>query len=135
MNIGSPSNETAKTEVPCHSRCGTLKIPPCSTAVRAEHRPTFCSRLPAMVTSPNEPIILQYDLQKQINKQTKHTVVVFFWDSLQDLYGSVRSGSVHEENLRFNVHTRVALEMILYEFFVNHFIYNDCRTIYIESSC
>ena len=24
-----PSDKTAKIEIPCHSRCGTIKIPPC----------------------------------------------------------------------------------------------------------
>jgi hypothetical protein len=46
---GGPSDETGKTEVPCHSRCGTIKILPCSRALRAEHRPKFCSLSPAMV--------------------------------------------------------------------------------------
>jgi hypothetical protein len=41
-----------KNEVPCHSLCGTIKIPPCSKALSAEHRPKFCSHPPAMVTSP-----------------------------------------------------------------------------------
>jgi hypothetical protein len=36
---GSPSNETGKTETPCPSRCGTIKIPPCSKALSAEQRP------------------------------------------------------------------------------------------------
>ena len=30
FNQGGPSDETAKTEFPCHSRCGTIKIPPWS---------------------------------------------------------------------------------------------------------
>jgi Fe-S-cluster containining protein len=47
-----PSDETGKTEAPCHSRCGTIKIPPCSRALSAKHRPKFCSPSPAMVTSP-----------------------------------------------------------------------------------
>jgi hypothetical protein len=29
-----------------------IKIPPCSKALSAEHRPKFCSPSPAMVTSP-----------------------------------------------------------------------------------
>jgi hypothetical protein len=33
------SDENGKTEVPCHSRCGKIKIPPCSKALSAEHRP------------------------------------------------------------------------------------------------
>jgi hypothetical protein len=28
-----------KPEAPCHSRCGPIKIPPCSKALSAEHRP------------------------------------------------------------------------------------------------
>jgi hypothetical protein len=40
---GGPSDETGKTEVLCHSRCGAIKIPPCSKALSAEHRPKFCS--------------------------------------------------------------------------------------------
>jgi hypothetical protein len=32
-----PSDETGKTVVPCHSSCGTIKIPPCSKALSAEH--------------------------------------------------------------------------------------------------
>jgi hypothetical protein len=47
---GGPSDETGKTEIPCHSRCGTIKI----KALSAEHRSKFCSPLPAMVTSPYE---------------------------------------------------------------------------------
>ena len=27
LNWGGPSDETAKTEVPCHRRCGTIKTP------------------------------------------------------------------------------------------------------------
>ena len=30
---GGLLDETAKTEVPCHSRCGTIKIPPCSKSI------------------------------------------------------------------------------------------------------
>jgi hypothetical protein len=32
---GGPSDETGKTEVPCHSRCGMIKIPPFSKAMSA----------------------------------------------------------------------------------------------------
>jgi hypothetical protein len=38
---GSPSDETGKTEALCHSKCGTIKIPPSSKALSAEHRPKF----------------------------------------------------------------------------------------------
>jgi hypothetical protein len=57
----SPSDETGKTEAPCHSRCGTIKIPPCSEALSAEHRPKFCSPSPVMVTSLYKWKILERD--------------------------------------------------------------------------
>jgi transposase InsO family protein len=34
------------------SLCGTIKIPPSSKALSAEHTPKFCSPSPAMLTSP-----------------------------------------------------------------------------------
>jgi hypothetical protein len=40
---GGPSDDTGKTEVPCHSRCDTIKIPPCSKALSAEQRPKFAA--------------------------------------------------------------------------------------------
>jgi hypothetical protein len=46
--MGGPSDKTKKkrkkkkrtlkTEVPCHSRCGTIKIPPCSKVLSAENQ-------------------------------------------------------------------------------------------------
>jgi hypothetical protein len=38
-----------KTKVPCHSRCDTIKIPPCSKDLSAEHRPKFCSSSPEIL--------------------------------------------------------------------------------------
>jgi hypothetical protein len=35
---GGHPGETGKNEVPSHSRCGTIKIPPCSKALGAEYR-------------------------------------------------------------------------------------------------
>jgi hypothetical protein len=52
--MGVHSDEAGKTEVPCHSRCGMIKIPLCSKALSAEHRP----KSPAMVTSPYKRKIL-----------------------------------------------------------------------------
>jgi hypothetical protein len=43
LNGGVPSDETGKSEVPCRSRCGTIKIPPCSKALSAEHRLKFAA--------------------------------------------------------------------------------------------
>jgi hypothetical protein len=45
--------QTGKTEALYHSRCGTIKIPPCSKALSAEHshRTKFYSPSPAMVMS------------------------------------------------------------------------------------
>jgi hypothetical protein len=40
------------TDAPCQSRCGTIKNPPCSKNLSAEHRSKFCSPSLAMVTSP-----------------------------------------------------------------------------------
>jgi hypothetical protein len=60
---GGPSDETGKTEVSCHSRSGTIKIPPCSKALSAEHMPKFCSPSPAMVTSSCKWKILERDVK------------------------------------------------------------------------
>ena len=45
---------SANTEAPCHSRCGTIKIPPCSNAVGVGHRTQICSNSTTRVTSPYE---------------------------------------------------------------------------------
>jgi hypothetical protein len=58
-----------KNEVLCHSRCGTIKILPCSKALRAEHRPTFCSLSPVMVTSPYKWNILERNVKPLIINQ------------------------------------------------------------------
>jgi hypothetical protein len=50
-----------KTKAPYHSRYGTIKIPPCSKTLSAEHRPKFCSPSPVMVTSPYKWKILERD--------------------------------------------------------------------------
>jgi hypothetical protein len=63
LNGGDPSEETGKTEVPCHSRCCTIKIPPCSKALSIEHRPKFCSPSPEMVTSPCKWKVLEGDVK------------------------------------------------------------------------
>jgi hypothetical protein len=59
-----PSDETGKTEVPCRSRCDTIKIPPCSKALSAEHRPRFCSTSPEMVTYSYKWKILERDVKQ-----------------------------------------------------------------------
>ena len=46
--LSDRSKETAKTEALCHSRRGTIKIPPRSNAVGAKYRPNFGSTSPAM---------------------------------------------------------------------------------------
>ena len=44
-----------KSEVPYHSRYGTIKIAPYSKRKSAEHRPTYCSPSPTkMVVSINK---------------------------------------------------------------------------------
>ena len=52
LNRAAPRMRLEKNEALCCSRCGTIKIPPCSKAPSAEHRPKFCSSSLAMVTSP-----------------------------------------------------------------------------------
>jgi hypothetical protein len=59
---GGPLDETGKTEVARHSRCGTIKIPSCSKALRAEHSPKFCSPSLAMVTSHGTEDEMRYVL-------------------------------------------------------------------------
>jgi hypothetical protein len=49
MSIVS-QDETGKPEALCHSRCGTINIPPSSKALSAEHMPKFCSPSSVMVT-------------------------------------------------------------------------------------
>jgi hypothetical protein len=69
-NCPGPSDETGKTEALCHSRWGTMKIPPCSKALSTEHRPIFCSPSPVMVTSPYKWKILEWDLKQWFNNQS-----------------------------------------------------------------
>jgi hypothetical protein len=62
--LGGPLDETGKTKAPCHSRCGTIKIPPCSKAPSAKHRPKFDSPSPVMLTSPCKWKILERDVKQ-----------------------------------------------------------------------
>jgi hypothetical protein len=41
-SMGVPSDETGTTKTLCHSRCGTIKIPPCSKVLIVEYRPKVC---------------------------------------------------------------------------------------------
>jgi hypothetical protein len=75
--MGLSFDETGKTEVPCHSRCGTRKIPPCSKALSAEHRPKFCSLSPVMVTFTHKWKILERDVKPYINQSIICWTVVF----------------------------------------------------------
>jgi hypothetical protein len=63
---GGPSDKTGKTEAPCHSRCGTIKIPPCSKALRSK----FCSPSPVIVASPYKWNILERDVKHYIINQS-----------------------------------------------------------------
>ena len=68
-------------DAPCHSRCGALN---CSMAIGAEYRSKFaalhrvqvkiCSPSPAMVMSPNEWKILEWDEKLQTNIYMCHIV-------------------------------------------------------------
>jgi hypothetical protein len=53
------------------SRCVTVKMPPCSKTLSAEHRPKFCSPSPVMVTSPYKWNILERKVQSFIPKYFK----------------------------------------------------------------
>jgi hypothetical protein len=53
-----------KPEAPCYSRCNTIKIPSCSKALSAEHRPKSCSSSPVLVTSPYQWKILEWDVKR-----------------------------------------------------------------------
>jgi hypothetical protein len=68
LNGGGPLEESGKTEASFQNRCGTIKIPPCSKAMSATHRPKFGSPSPLMVTSPLEMgwILLHTDTFKMI---------------------------------------------------------------------
>jgi hypothetical protein len=65
-----------KPRPPCHDRCDTIKIPPCSKALSAEHRPIFCSPSPVMVTSPYKWKILERDVKPSIINQS---IFIFFY--------------------------------------------------------
>jgi hypothetical protein len=43
--------EQPRSHVTALSRCGTIKIPPCSKALSTKHRLKFCSPSPVVVTS------------------------------------------------------------------------------------
>jgi hypothetical protein len=58
-----------------NSRCGTIKIPPYSKALSAEHRPKLCSPSPVMVTSPCKWKILEWD--DQANEDRKRVTLKF----------------------------------------------------------
>jgi hypothetical protein len=85
-----PLYETRKTEMPCHSRCGTIKNAPCSKALSAEHRPKFWNPSPVTVTSPHmwnifEPDVKQWIINQSINICTKadFCLPIFLWNCVQ----------------------------------------------------
>jgi hypothetical protein len=55
-----------KTEAPYHSRCGTIKISPCSKAFSAEHGSKFCSPSPVLAKSPCKWKILERDGKRKL---------------------------------------------------------------------
>jgi hypothetical protein len=68
------SDETGKTEVLCHSRCGTTKISPCSNALGAEHRPD-----PSPAVSGDVSIqvkILEQDVNSKSIKQSFWFIII-----------------------------------------------------------
>ena len=65
-------HETAKNEALCHSRCGTIKIPPCSKIIGVEQqRSKFSIPSPSMVMSSWERNILEWDVTQETSKQER----------------------------------------------------------------
>ena len=70
QNRGGHLDETAKPRL-LHSRCRTIRIPPCSEAVGDKHRPCILySPLPEIVTSP-------YELNKLERVKTQTNVLKY----------------------------------------------------------
>jgi hypothetical protein len=66
-------------EVPCRSGCGTIKVPPCSKALSAEHRPIWS---PVTGNGDSRQIkcswkIARAAINKQTNKQRKVSFLYF----------------------------------------------------------
>ena len=57
LHWGNFADDGGRKEVTCYSRCGTIKIPPCSNAIRAEHGSHHRRASPAMV---NVPLWMKY---------------------------------------------------------------------------
>ena len=53
INVAIILTETTKTEAPCLTLCGTIKIRPSLKAVGAEDRPKCSRPLPVTMTSQN----------------------------------------------------------------------------------
>jgi hypothetical protein len=70
-----------KTEVPCHSSFVLIKIPPCLKALRAEHRPTFCSSSPLIVTSPCVWVKYSWAGHKTVNNQSMEVSTSGCWET------------------------------------------------------
>jgi hypothetical protein len=56
----------------------TIKTPPCSKALNAEHRPKFCSPSPATVTSSYKWKILEWDVMFTVNNQSPFVCLFSF---------------------------------------------------------
>lgn len=57
--MGVSTDETAKTEAACHSRSGTIKMPPCHKAISAEQRAYTGNGLAGRRTLHNHSIMLR----------------------------------------------------------------------------
>ena len=67
VNVTGPRRWQFLTDVPCNIRSGTLKNPPYSMAMSAEHKSNICSPSPVLVTSLYEWKILEWDEQMKRN--------------------------------------------------------------------
>ena len=59
--------ERAKTEAPCHSRCNTIKIPPCLNATSPEQRLKRSARHRQLWSLHMNKIILSNTIKQSIN--------------------------------------------------------------------
>jgi hypothetical protein len=74
------SDETVLIEVPCRSSCGTIKIPPCSKGLSAEHRPKFAAL--ACHRQWWQPPDSWKIVRVAINKQTKFLYCIYVYNEM-----------------------------------------------------
>ena len=76
---GGASNETAKAEPSCYSRCDMIKIPFCSKVIGVEHKPKFYRFSSVMVTSSHMNAIFSTWFLIIYNQQIQPTPAFFIF--------------------------------------------------------